>query len=167
MPRCAIWSWNFQNGRRCHGNQKKQKWREKLKVLQIGWNFTERLYMKCRRNFEFKNFQNGGRCHGNGDKRREIRKRAGKLKVLQIEWNFTERLYLKCKIYFGIKNFQNDRRCHGDKKGGKIKSAPNGMKLHRKVVFKVFYMKNKCQCYMDFLSFSRYTKPSHSVYFHL
>ena len=50
MSRCADYFWNFQNGRRCHGNHKKKH--EKFKVLGIGWNFPEILSDTCTHNFE-------------------------------------------------------------------------------------------------------------------
>ena len=83
MSRCAIRSWNFQNGRRCHGNWKKGG---KMKVLRIGSNFTGRLPNMCRIGFWSPRLENGRRCHGNG-------KKAGKFKVLRIEWNFTGRSF--------------------------------------------------------------------------
>ena len=62
MSRCAVYFWNFQNGRRCHGDHKKH---EKCKVLGIGWNLIEMLYGMCINGFEALKFQNACRCHGN------------------------------------------------------------------------------------------------------
>jgi hypothetical protein len=38
MSRCADYFWNFENGRRCHGNGKKAKKKKKKKMLIAGYS---------------------------------------------------------------------------------------------------------------------------------